>query len=170
MDTIENKLTGTPCLARDPHDDGGGVELHYLCTLDKGHDGDHEAMDTHDGTLGHAWSEPVSERRAVAGILREVLTEAGLSQADYARQAGISARTASRRLSGLSRVFVTDLLAVAQLVGLGRMSELVERIECGLAVALSVGPGRPSPAICAECAIAHNALRSEQMASVGGAR
>ncbi len=122
-------LTGTPCLAHDPHDDGGGIELHYQCTLDKGHDGDHEAVDIHDGTVGHTWPQPVSERAAVAGILREVLTEAGVSQADYARQAGISAGTASRRLSGLSRVFVTDLLAVAQLVGLERMSELVERIE-----------------------------------------
>lgn len=47
--TMQNS-THPPCLAK--FDDEPTT---YTCTLDHGHDGDHAAVDTHDGEVLHTW-------------------------------------------------------------------------------------------------------------------
>lgn len=83
-------------------------------------------MDTRVSHMG----TPESASRGLARVISKALRDAGISQRDAAAKTGIPLTTLSRRLTGASPLLVTELHALASLVGVP-VSRLVERSEKG---------------------------------------
>lgn len=70
--------------------------------------------------------------RGIASVASAALTEAGISQRDAAERTGIPLATLSRRLTGRTPFILTELEAIASLVGT-TLTDLVARGEANAA-------------------------------------
>lgn len=71
---------------------------------------------------------PEQASREVSHVVARALREAGIPQRVAAERAGIPLTTLTRRLSGRSPLLVTELAALASLIGVP-VSELLARAE-----------------------------------------